>query len=43
MRTTVQRSPGEEGLGLLDRTLVGSAVLLVMLLIGVQLTRAATG
>lgn len=41
MRTTVQRNASSAGLSLLDRALIGSALFLAMLLVGVQLARAA--
>jgi opacity protein-like surface antigen len=41
MRTTVQRGPGTETLSLLERALISAGLFLVMLLIGVQLARAA--
>jgi hypothetical protein len=41
MRTTVYRSLHDDLLRLLDRALIGAALLLGMLLIGVQLARAA--
>ena len=40
MRTAVQHHPRDEGLRLLDRALFGTALLLTLLLIGVQLARA---
>ena len=40
MRTAVKHHPSDEKLRLLDRALFGAALLLTMLLIGVQLARA---
>ena len=39
--TRVVSNPNDGLLGLLDRALIGTALLLVMLLVGVQLVRAA--
>jgi hypothetical protein len=41
MGTTVRYKPGGEGLRLLNRALIGAGLLLAMLLVGVQLARAA--
>src|ERR1051326_5484532 len=39
-RTTVRCQPRDEGLPLLDRALIGAALFMAMLLLGVQLARA---
>jgi hypothetical protein len=41
MRTYVQRNPRREVLRMLDRTVIGSMLLLAMLLVGVQMARAS--
>jgi hypothetical protein len=41
MRATVQRNPNAAILSLVDRALIGAALFITMLLIGVQLARAA--
>jgi hypothetical protein len=41
MRAQVQHNPRAATLGLLDRALIGAAFLLVLILLGVQMVRAA--